>query len=221
MVLRGLNISKKYSSEFSIKDVNIEVCSGEIVAIFGASGSGKSTLLHIIGLLEKADSGSLFILNECIFNQQKSTDRFLSKIRANFISFVYQFHHLLPELSVLENIVISLTISGKFQQETYIKAKESLEFLEILHLIDKYPHMLSGGERQRVAIARAIVANKPIILADEPTGNLDSVNSNLIWRKLKYLSLNKNITILIATHDNECSKIADRKIIMKDGKLLY
>ena len=199
-----------------LKGANLKIKSGETVALLGPSGSGKSTLLHLAGLLEKPDSG------EIIVNGMRSsflTEKKLSSLRCKYFGFVYQYHHLLYEFSALENILIPQIILGLSLKE----AKErSIELLKKMNLSDRKDHrpgILSGGEQQRVAIARALANQPSILLADEPTGNLDPVTANFVFDELISFSRSSGLAALIATHNIDLAKRMDRMIVLDDGKL--
>jgi lipoprotein-releasing system ATP-binding protein len=184
------------------------------VSIVGASGAGKSTLLHIIGTLDPFDQGEVVINNQNIkgFNDQK-----LSDFRNRNIGFVFQFHHLLPEFTALENVCIPAFISGKGRSEAEKRSKELLEMLGLGDRLEHKPAELSGGEQQRVAVARALVNNPAVVLADEPSGNLDSKSSEELHRLFFSLREKLGQTFVIVTHNNELANMADRKLTIKDG----
>jgi len=211
------NVIKSYSNLSVLKGVDLEVQKGEIVSIIGASGAGKSTLLHIMGTLDRADSGKVIIGGK---NVTLLNSRGLSQFRNQKIGFVFQFHHLLPEFTALENICIPAFISGMSKKNAEKRADELLELLDISARRDHKPQELSGGEQQRVAIARALVNKPDIILADEPSGNLDSVNSDALHQL--FLSLRKNLdqTFVIVTHNRQMAELSDRILEMKDGRIL-
>lgn len=215
-MLKAKNIYKSYGDLQILKGVDLEVGKGEIVSIVGASGAGKSTLLHIIGTLDQADKGEVEI-NGTLINQLKS--KTLSAFRNKNIGFIFQFHHLLPEFTALENICIPAFIAKKSKAEAEEKA---LELLHILGLKDRAHHKptaLSGGEQQRVAVARALINQPDLILADEPSGNLDSHHAKELHQLFFDLRDRFNHTFIIVTHNEELADMADRKIIMKDGSI--
>ncbi|MEI6436026.1 MAG: ABC transporter ATP-binding protein [Bacteroidota bacterium] len=197
-----------------LKGISLEVKQGEIVSIVGASGAGKSTFLHIIGTLDKADSGSLELNGIRVHELQQ---RKLSEFRNKQIGFIFQFHHLLPEFTAIENICIPAFIAGKGKREAENRAMELLEIMNLKDRSHHKPSELSGGEQQRVAVARALVNNPPVILADEPSGNLDSASAielhNLFF-KLRDLYRQ---TYIIVTHNLDLANMADRKLTIKDG----
>lgn len=199
-----------------LNDVSLSINQNEITVIVGASGAGKSTLLHILSGLDKPDSGEVIIDTKNIFNFSENE---VSRFRNTSIGFIYQFHHLLPEFTAIENVAIALMINGTSKKEALQK---SLEFLKLVGLENRKNHQpaeLSGGEQQRVAIARALANNPKIIFADEPTGNLDSKNSDMIHQLFLELKNKLNITLLIVTHNPELVKLADRVLEMKDGNV--
>jgi lipoprotein-releasing system ATP-binding protein len=213
-MIRAENIHKSYGDLKVLKGVSIEIQAGEIVSIVGASGAGKSTLLHIIGTLDPYDQGEVVINNQNIkgFNDQK-----LSDFRNRNIGFVFQFHHLLPEFTALENVCIPAFISGKGRSEAEKRSKELLEMLGLGDRLEHKPAELSGGEQQRVAVARALVNNPAVVLADEPSGNLDSKSSEELHRLFFSLREKLGQTFVIVTHNNELANMADRKLTIKDG----
>lgn len=209
-VLKLSNINKFFTQGEQkievIKNGNLEIKESELVALIGPSGSGKTTLLQIAGLLDNPNSGVIEINNKKVTQDDSSR----TEIRKNNIGFIYQFHHLLPEFSALENVALPLLIQGKTKEEAFKKAKEILKEVELEDRINHKPSELSGGQQQRVAIARAIVTNPSLILADEPTGNLDHELSKKIFDLFLKLVKSHNIACLIVTHNKELSKQADR-----------
>jgi lipoprotein-releasing system ATP-binding protein len=217
-VIKATNISKSFGETSILRSVSLEIEKGELVAIVGPSGAGKTTLLQILGTLDYADSGSLSIQGKAINNQWK--DKVMSKFRNEHIGFVFQFHNLLPEFTALENIIISGMISGKSKKELNPKGLELLSTLGIADKANNKPDELSGGEKQRVAIARALINQPSILLADEPTGNLDSETAretNLLFQKL---SKELGQTIVLVTHNEELANLCDRKLEMIDGQFV-
>ncbi len=213
-MIKANNIHKRYGNLEVLKGIDISLNKSEIVSIVGASGAGKSTLLQIIGTLEKADEGSVEI-NKTVVS--KLSDKALSAFRNQHIGFVFQFHHLLPEFNALENVCLPGFIAGKPRKEVEFRANELLAFLNMEQRKTHKPGELSGGEQQRVAIARALVNNPSVILADEPTGNLDSENSSEIHKLILKLREEFKQTFLIVTHNKELAEMADRSLRMKDG----
>lgn len=211
------SLYKSYDSLTVLKDINITINKSEIVSIVGASGAGKTTLLQIIGTLDKADKGEVWINNKNI-NQLK--DNSLSAFRNKEIGFVFQFHHLLPEFTALENVCIPAYIAKETKKNARIKAEELLEILNLKDRINHKPSELSGGEQQRVAVARALINHPSILLADEPSGNLDSNNAKELHNLFFKLRELYNQTIIIVTHNEELAEMSDRKIIMKDGSII-
>lgn len=211
------SLYKSYDSLTVLKDINITINKSEIVSIVGASGAGKTTLLQIIGTLDKADKGEVWINNKNI-NQLK--DNSLSAFRNKEIGFVFQFHHLLPEFTALENVCIPAYIAKETKKNARIKAEELLDLLNLKDRINHKPSELSGGEQQRVAVARALVNHPSILLADEPSGNLDSNNAKELHNLFFKLRELYNQTIIIVTHNEELAEMSDRKIIMKDGSIV-
>ncbi len=217
MLLNANNISKSYEQLKVLKDVSIAVNKGEIVSIVGPSGAGKSTLLQIIGTLDKADSGSLEISGKQI-STIKEKD--LPAFRNQHIGFIFQFHHLLPEFTALENVCIPAFIAKKSVKEAGKRAKELLEMLKLGERMHHKPSEMSGGEQQRVAVARALMNNPELILADEPSGNLDTDNARALHELFFDLRKKLNQTFIIVTHNEELANMADRKIVMKDGRIV-
>jgi lipoprotein-releasing system ATP-binding protein len=213
-MIKANNIHKRYGKVEVLRGIDVSIQTGEVVSIVGASGAGKSTLLQIIGTLEKADSGSVEINNTTL---NKLTDRALSSFRNKQIGFVFQFHHLLPEFTALENVCLPAFIAGSKKDSAEKRARELLAFLNMEHRSSHKPGELSGGEQQRVAIARALINNPSVVLADEPTGNLDSENSREIHKLILSLRAEFKQTFLIVTHNMELAEMADRSLTMKDG----
>jgi lipoprotein-releasing system ATP-binding protein len=216
-MLKATNITRNYNGLSVLKGVDIFVNKGEIVSIVGSSGAGKSTLLHILGSLDKANSGEIWINNERIDTLKEKE---LAKFRNQHIGFVFQFHHLLPEFSALENVCIPGWIAGTPKNELEARA---LELLKILGLQDRASHKpseLSGGEQQRVAVARALINNPDIVFADEPTGNLDSKHAQELHELFLHLQKTMGQTFLIVTHNEALAKMSDRVVHMKDGYIV-
>ena len=209
------NIHKSYGNVQVLKGIDLAVGRGEIISIVGASGAGKTTLLQIIGTLEKPDKGNVLIngVDVNALNERK-----LSQFRNSNIGFVFQFHHLLPEFTSWENILIPAMIKGTAKDEMEERANQLMKFLKIDHRRTHKPSELSGGEQQRVAVARALINNPAVVLADEPSGNLDSLNARELHRLFFDLREQYNQTFIIVTHNEEFAEMADRKIIMIDGK---
>lgn len=216
-MIKATNIQKRYGELEVLKGVSLEIGEGEIVSIVGASGAGKSTLLHIVGTLDNPDSGTLSIKG---IETGKLSDKKLSQFRNLAIGFVFQFHHLLPEFTALENVCIPAFIAGKSQAEAEAKAAELLGFLGLSERINHKPSELSGGEQQRVAVARALVNQPAVVLADEPSGNLDSQSAKDLHQMFFDLRDKFNQTFVIVTHNTELADMADRKLVMKDGNIV-
>lgn len=197
-----------------IHDTSFSIAQGEIVGLLGPSGSGKSTLLHICGLLEKPDQGKIEILGRSV-NQLNDNQR--SLFRQNHLGFVYQYHHLLKDFSALENVMIPQLIAGYSKKEARKKASDLLSQVNLSHRLHHRPGKLSGGEQQRVAVARALVNSPQILLADEPTGNLDTKTTEEVFSLLKNLTKAMNLSAIIATHNLELAKRMDRVMRLEDG----
>ena len=216
-MLIAKNIIKNYDSLQVLKSVNVEIQKGELVCITGSSGAGKSTLLHILGTLDKPDSGEVFINNQPI---QNLSGKKLAAFRNKHIGFVFQFHHLLPEFSAIENVCIPGWIAGRKKNELQTAANNILKRLGLADRIENKPNQLSGGEQQRVAVARALINNPDIIFADEPTGNLDSKHAKELHKLFVELSEEFNQTFVIVTHNEELAGLSKRVLKMKDGKFV-
>lgn len=216
-MITGKNIHKKYGAVEVLRGVDVEINKGEVVAIVGPSGSGKSTLLHILGTLDKADTGSVSMNNVSIHSLNGNK---LAAFRNKHIGFVFQFHHLLPEFTALENVCIPGWLAGRKKAEVREKAEGLLVMLGLSHRMENKPNQLSGGEQQRVAVARALINNPDIVFADEPTGNLDSANAKELHQLFFDLRDKFSQTFLIVTHNEELAKLSDRVLYMKDGKIV-
>lgn len=216
-MLKAVNITRKYGQLEVLKGVDISIAKGEMVSIVGSSGAGKSTLLHILGTLDKADSGSIW-LNEQQVDLLKGEK--LSAFRNRHIGFVFQFHHLLPEFSAIENVCIPGWIAGTNKKNVEKRAAELLELLGLSDRMQNKPNQLSGGEQQRVAVARALINQPDIIFADEPTGNLDSTNARELHSLFGQLRQQFQQTFLIVTHNEELAALSDRVLHMKDGRIV-
>lgn len=211
------NIHKSYEQLQVLKGVSLEINKGDLVCIVGPSGAGKSTLLHIIGTLDKADKGIVTINGQNLSNLK---DKELSDFRNQNLGFVFQFHHLLPEFSALENVCIPAFIAKKNEADTKKRASELLDFLGLKDRMQHKPNELSGGEQQRVSVARALMNQPLVILADEPTGNLDTERSEELHQLFFNLKKEFNQTFIIVTHNDVLADKADRKFVMKDGLII-
>lgn len=216
-MLTAKNIVKKYGPLPVLRGVDISIGTGEIVSIVGSSGAGKSTLLHILGTLDKADQGSVTLEGQLF---EALNGRRLAAFRNKHIGFVFQFHHLLPEFTALENVCIPGWIAGTSKKVIIDRAKDLLTTLGLGNRLENKPQQLSGGEQQRVAVARALINNPSIIMADEPTGNLDSANARELHQLFIDLRQKFNQTFLIVTHNEELAQMSDRILHMKDGKII-
>lgn len=212
------NIHKSFGPLEVLKGIDVTVEKGEIVTIVGASGAGKTTFLQIAGTLLKPNAGDVMINGHKISHL---SEKELAKFRNNHIGFVFQFHHLLPEFTAVENVCIPAFIANTPKYVAMKKAKDILDFLGLGHRLDHKPGELSGGEQQRVAVARALVNNPDVILADEPSGNLDSKNKKELHELFFELRREYNQTFIIVTHDKELAGMSDRTITMHDGKLVH
>jgi len=215
-MIQANDVYKSYGTLHVLKGVSLEVKKGEIVSIVGASGAGKTTLLQILGTLDRADNGEVKINDT---NLRTLSERKLSDFRNKQIGFVFQFHHLLPEFTALENVCLPAFIAGKTKTEAEAKANELLNFLGLTERAHHKPSELSGGEQQRVAVARALINNPSVILADEPSGNLDSATAKELHNLFFTLREKFQQTFVIVTHNEELANMADRKLTMKDGMI--
>lgn len=216
-MIKATDIHKRFGQLEVLKGVSLEIARGEVVSIVGASGAGKTTLLQILGTLSAADRGELTIDGT---NVGGLKDRALSRFRNEKIGFVFQFHHLLPEFTAFENVCIPALIGGASREEAERRAAELLDLVGLSARRLHKPSQLSGGEQQRVAIARALVNSPAVLLADEPSGNLDSRNRDEIHRLFFDLRERLGQTVVIVTHDQGLAAMADRKIVMSDGKIV-
>ena len=209
-------IKKSFGTVDVLKGIDLKITKGEIVSVVGSSGAGKTTLLQILGTLDRPDSGNIFFdgVDITSYNEKE-----LAAFRNSNIGFVFQFHHLLPEFTALENVCIPAFIAKKSRAEATAKAKELLEMLNLAHRIDHKPAELSGGEKQRVAVARALINDPIVILADEPSGNLDSKTRQELHELFFTLRDRFQQTFVIVTHDMELADMSDRKIIISDGRI--
>jgi len=213
-MIHAAGLFKKYDSLQVLKGIDLEIKRGEIVSIVGASGAGKSTLLHILGTLDSADQGKLTIDG---IEVSQLRDKKIAQFRNQKIGFVFQAHHLLPEFTALENVMMPALIGGMSKQDAAKKAKALLSQLGLAEREEHRPSELSGGEQQRVAVARALVNSPAVIFADEPSGNLDSASAKALHQLFFDLRKSMNQTFVIVTHNNELADMADRKLTIKDG----
>lgn len=210
------NVCKRYGANEVLKNVNLQIVEGEFVSVRGKSGAGKTTLLKILGLLEEADEGEVKILGQTV---NKLNDEQKSHIRLHSIGFIFQFFNLIPTLTVIENIELPLALAGKGKKERRERAIELLKHFNLANLAQRFPETLSGGERQRIATIRALANNPKIILADEPTSNLDDENSNLLIELLKSINREKKVTIILTTTDLYEKLPTHKDLLLKDGCL--
>lgn len=216
-MIRVEGIVKSFGALTVLKGVTVEIPKGKVVAIVGPSGAGKTTLLQIMGTLSRPDSGSLIINSENIFALR---DKQLARFRNRHIGFVFQFHHLLPEFTALENVCMPALIARERMDTAQRRAKELLNFLGLSHRFDHKPSELSGGEQQRVAVARALINSPLVVLADEPSGNLDSQNKEELHRLFFSLRDSMGQTFVVVTHDRDLARMADLQLTMTDGRIV-
>ena len=216
-MITAKNIRKSFGDLEVLKGVDLTVTKGEIVSIVGPSGAGKTTLLQILGTLDKPNEGEVLVDD---INFSKLGEKQLAEFRNKHIGFIFQFHQLLPEFTALENVMIPALIGRKDKKKSEEKAKEILAYLQLTDRMEHKPNELSGGEKQRVAVARALINEPSLILADEPSGSLDSKNRDELHKLLFDLRDKFGLTIVIVTHDKELAALSDRVIEMKDGKII-
>jgi lipoprotein-releasing system ATP-binding protein len=220
VVLKATNLAKTYYDgglETAVfEQIDFELNAGEKVAIVGASGSGKSTLLHLLAGLEQPTSGSVVLMGQAF---SSLNEKARGQLRNQHLGFVYQFHHLLPELTALENVMMPLLVRREAQREAQRRAEELLQEVGLGHRIHHKPTELSGGERQRVSIARSLITNPDVIVADEPTGNLDSQSAQAVFELLLQLNRKHRTALLIVTHDLSLASELDRQVILQQGSL--
>ena len=216
-MIEATNIHKYYGELHILKGVSMKISQGEIVSIVGPSGAGKSTLLHILGTLDRATEGAVLFEGNDVF---KLSDKRLGIFRNQNIGFVFQFHHLLPEFTAIENVCMPAFIAKKNSKLTEKKAAEILSYLGLKERVEHKPSELSGGEQQRVAVARALINDPKIVLADEPSGNLDSDTARDLHQLFFDLREKFSQTFVIVTHNEELANLADRKLVMKDGVMI-
>lgn len=215
-MIQVTNIHKRFGNLEVLKGISLEVKKGELIAIVGASGAGKTTLLQLIGTLSRADEGAITIDSHRV---DQLSETALARFRNERIGFVFQFHHLLPEFSALENVMIPALIANRPRKEAEARARELLAMMGLTERLSHKPAQLSGGEQQRVSIARALMNKPAVLLADEPSGNLDSRNRDEIHRLFFELRDNLGQTIVIVTHDEKFAATADRCIRIEDGRI--
>ncbi len=216
-MIQAININKHYGQLQVLKNVNLKVDKGEVVSIVGASGAGKTTLLNILGTLDRPDSGEVRFGDE---NVLQLKEKQLAQFRNRNIGFVFQFHQLLPEFTTVENVAMPALIAGESRAEAFRRAKELLDYMRLSDRLDHKPSQLSGGERQRTAVARALVNLPQVILADEPSGSLDTANKQELHRLFFKLRDEMQQTFIIVTHDESLAAEADRTIRMSDGMII-
>lgn len=220
-ILKAEDLHKTYKTTAEelgvLKGVNLGIKKGEFVSVIGPSGSGKSTLIHILGALDRPTRGKVYLNSVDLFANSDTT---LSRVRNNAIGFVFQFHHLLPEFTALENVVLPARIGGRSDSECVKRGRDLLCEVGLEQRAEHRPGELSGGERQRVAVARALMNEPQIVLADEPSGNLDRENSEILLNLLLQLNKEKQITFLVVTHNEDIASTVDRKFRLVDGKVL-
>ena len=210
-------LEKKYGTLQVLKGINLEIADRSVISIVGASGAGKSTLLHIIGTLDQPTKGTVLIDNTDLYSL---SDKKLAQYRNQNIGFIFQFHHLLPEFTAVENVALPALIAGRSHAEAFKRAKELLDFLKLGERLTHKPSQLSGGEQQRVAVARALANNPKLVLADEPSGNLDTENARSLHQLFLDLRDEFGQTFVVVTHNTDLAKLADQTIEMKDGKII-
>ena len=210
-------LEKNYGDLKVLKGINLEIADRSVISIVGASGAGKSTLLHIIGTLDKPTKGTVLIDNTDLYTL---SDKKLAQYRNQNIGFIFQFHHLLPEFTAVENVALPALIAGQSHADAFKRATELLEFLKLGERLTHKPSQLSGGEQQRVAVARALANNPKLVLADEPSGNLDTANARQLHQLFLDLRDEFGQTFVVVTHNTELAQLADKTIEMKDGKIL-
>ena len=217
-MIKVKNLSKSFNSQLVLDNISIEIKKGDFISIVGPSGAGKTTFLNILGTIDEYDKNpktSILFNNIDITNLD---DDKLSSFRNKEIGFIFQFHQLLPELTAQENILLPSMIGKRSEKESLENLKKLSSILEINHILNKKPEFISGGEKQRVAVARALINSPSILLADEPTGNLDSKNAEKIQKLFKKINKELNVTIVLVTHNKAFSKIADKCLVLSDGK---
>ncbi|MGZ3905090.1 MAG: ABC transporter ATP-binding protein [Bacteroidia bacterium] len=215
-MIRAENLNKYYGSLHVLKNISLEIKPAEVVAIVGASGAGKTTLLQLLGTLDRPDDGKIYIDGTDV---SSLSSKKMSAFRNKHIGFVFQFHHLLPEFTALENICLPAFIAGTSKKSAEERAMKLLDLLGVSQRAEHKPNELSGGEQQRVAVARALINSPAVILADEPSGNLDSNNAQELHKLFFDLRKELSQTFIIVTHNNELANMSDRKLVMQDGRM--
>jgi len=217
-MIKVKNLSKSFNNQLVLDNISIDIKKGDFISIIGPSGAGKTTFLNILGTIDEYDKNPK---TSILFNNVDVTnldDDELSSFRNKEIGFIFQFHQLLPELTAQENILLPSMIGKRNEKESVENLKKLSSILEINHILNKKPEFISGGEKQRVAVARALINSPSILLADEPTGNLDSKNAEKIQKLFKKINKKLNVTIVLVTHNKDFSKIADKCLVLSDGK---
>jgi len=215
-ILSAQSIHKKYGHLEVLKGVDLDISKGEVLSIVGPSGAGKSTLLHILGTLDEPDSGSLLLNNEAVITKGAKN---LASMRNKHFGFIFQFHNLLPEFTAIENVCLPALIAGREQKTVYNEAKDLLILLGLGERLDHKPSKMSGGEQQRVAVARALINKPQLVLADEPSGNLDSKTATDLHELFFKLRDELGVTFVIVTHNEQLSEMSDRKVTLIDGTI--
>ena len=210
-------VEKNYGHTVVLRGLDLEIQKGELVAIRGASGSGKSTLLYLLGGLERPTKGNVIVNDQSLLGLD---DEKLAVYRNSGVGFIFQFHFLLPSLNALGNILLPARIGGLDVKAVEARAMTIAKELGVADKLDKWPHELSGGEQQRINIVRALSLNPPLLLCDEPTGNLDSKNSEKVTQLLKELAIKMGTTLLVVTHDDKVARAFERKIVIEDGQII-
>ena len=217
-MIKVKNLSKSFNNQLVLNNISIEIKKGDFISIVGPSGAGKTTFLNILGTIDEYDKNpKTFILFNNIDITNLDDDK-LSSFRNKEIGFIFQFHQLLPELTAQENILLPSMIGKRCEKESLDNLMKLSSILEINHILNKKPEFISGGEKQRVAVARALINSPSILLADEPTGNLDSKNAEKIQKLFKKINKELNVTVVLVTHNKAFSKIADKCLVLSDGK---
>ena len=217
-MIKVKNLSKSFNNQLVLDNISIDINKGDFISIVGASGAGKTTFLNILGTIEGYDKNPKTSILFNNFDITNLDDSKLSSFRNKEIGFIFQFHQLLPELTAQENILLPSMIGKRSEKESIDNLNKLSNILEINNILNKKPEFLSGGEKQRVAVARALINSPSILLADEPTGNLDSKNAEKIQKLFKKINSQLNVTIVLVTHNKAFSKIADKCLVLSDGK---